>query len=54
MFVRVARIAVLAAGEQESDDHIVKFDGTELASGVYLYRMQAGAFTETKKLSLVQ
>jgi len=54
LFVRVARIAVLVAGEQESGNHTVKFDGTGLASGVYLYRMQAGKHVEAKKLILMK
>ena len=34
--------------------HETKFDASSLPSGVYLYRMQAGTYTETKKLLLVR
>lgn len=40
---------VLAAGNYE-----VTFDASHLSSGVYLYRMQAGNFVETKKFVLVK
>ncbi len=32
----------------------VTFDATNLPSGVYYYRLQAGAFTETKKLMIIK
>jgi hypothetical protein len=48
------QVAVLQNGEQEAGYHEVKFDGSKLASGVYLYRMQAGSYVETKKLLLVR
>ena len=48
------QVATLVQGEQEAGYHEVKFDGTGLASGVYLYRMQAGSYVETKKLLLVR
>jgi len=34
--------------------HQVQFDASKLASGVYLYRMQAGSYVETRKLLLVR
>jgi hypothetical protein len=30
------------------------FDGTNLASGVYIYKVTAGAYTETKKMVLIK
>ena len=47
-------VAELANDEMEAGYHEVKFDATNLSSGVYFYRMQAGTFTETKKLLLVR
>ena len=47
-------VAELVNGEQEPGYHEVTFDGRNLASGVYLYRMQAGGYVETKRLLLVR
>jgi len=34
--------------------HVVRFDGSRLASGVYLYRLQTGNTVLTRKMSLVK
>ena len=47
-------IADIVNGDNETGDHEVKFDGSNLASGVYFYRLQAGSFVEMKKLLLVR
>ncbi len=46
--------ATLVNGEQEAGYHEVRFDGSNLASGVYFYRIQAGTYIETKKLLLLR
>jgi hypothetical protein len=47
------QVALLEDGEREAGYHEVKFDGTDLASGVYFYRVHAGSFVQTKKLLLL-
>ncbi len=48
------QVAVLREGEQEAGYHDAAFDASDLASGVYLYRFQAGDFVQTKKLVVVR
>ena len=48
------QVATLVQGEQEAGFHEVQFDGSGLASGVYLYRLRAGEFVQTRKLLLLQ
>ncbi len=48
------RVAQLVNGDMEAGYHEVRFDGSKLASGVYLYRMQAGSYVETKKLLMIR
>ena len=47
-------VAVLQTGDQEAGYHEAKFDGTNCASGVYFYRIQAGSFVQTKRLLLLR
>jgi len=53
------RVATLVLGEQEAGSHEVRWEGRdetrrELASGVYLCRLQAGAQVETRRLLLLR
>jgi hypothetical protein len=48
------RVVVPQNGEQEAGYHETTLDGTGLSSGVYLYRLQAGSFTDTKSLLLIR
>ena len=47
-------VATLVQGEQEAGSHEVKFDGRGLASGVYIYRLHSGVFTETRPMVLLR
>lgn len=52
-------MAVLVDGEVGAGIHEVKWDGKDhqgrdVPTGMYLYRIMAGSFTETKKMILVR
>ena len=47
-------VAVLVNGRKEAGRHEVVFDGSNRASGVYMYRLQAGDFISSKKLLMVK
>ncbi|MCC7261968.1 MAG: T9SS type A sorting domain-containing protein [Candidatus Latescibacteria bacterium] len=46
------QVAVLQHEHLPAGTHAVKWDASGLASGVYFYRIQAGAFSETRKMLL--
>ncbi|RPH80468.1 MAG: T9SS C-terminal target domain-containing protein [Nitrospiraceae bacterium] len=48
------QVAVLQEGEQEAGYHEAVFDASGLASGVYLYRLQAGDFVQARRLLLLK
>jgi hypothetical protein len=48
------RVATLVDEERPAGTYSERFDGTHLASGVYLYRLEAGSFTTTQKMVLLR
>jgi M6 family metalloprotease-like protein len=48
------QVALLVKGEADPGYHEVKFDASDLPSGVYFYRLQTGSFVETRKLCLAR
>jgi hypothetical protein len=47
-------VAVMKDGMIEAGSHRVIFDGSNLASGIYFARLDAGEFSQTKKLMLLK
>jgi glucuronoarabinoxylan endo-1,4-beta-xylanase len=44
----------IATGNYSAGSHQVTLDASHLASGIYFYKLQAGSFSETKKLVLMK
>ncbi|MCA1803345.1 MAG: T9SS type A sorting domain-containing protein [Rhodothermaceae bacterium] len=47
-------VAALTDEFMPSGHHIITFDGARLASGVYIYRLQAGPVIQTRKMTLIK
>ena len=48
------QVSVLVNEKKDAGVHEVKFDGSNLSSGVYFYRIQAGDFVQSKKLVVLK
>jgi len=48
------KVQTLVDRRQQSGKHSVQFDGSELASGVYYYKLFAGSFTQIRKMLLLK
>lgn len=48
------RVTVLVDGLEGAGTHTIRFDASNLASGMYIYRMTADGFSDTKKMILVK
>ena len=47
-------VAALVNQQQNAGSYAVNFDASSLSSGIYLYRIQAGSFVSTKKMTLLK
>jgi photosystem II stability/assembly factor-like uncharacterized protein len=47
-------IATVVADQLQAGSHTYQFDGRNLASGVYLYRIEAGEFQQVRKMVLIK
>ena len=48
------RVAELVHEEKDAGHYAIRFDASSLSSGVYLYRLQAGSYVQTRKLVLLK
>jgi len=47
-------VAVLVNGTLSAGSHSVNFDASNLTSGVYMYKLEAGGMSQTKRMTLVK
>ncbi len=48
------KVLTLIDEELDANTHEVEFDGSSISSGIYFYRLNAGDFTDTKKMVMVK
>jgi len=47
-------VAVLVNEKQKAGYHQIEFDASNLASGIYVYRLQSGNYVQSKKMLLLR
>ncbi len=47
-------VASLVNGLMSAGEHKASFDASTLSSGIYIYRIEAGSYTDTKKMMLIK
>ena len=47
-------VQTLMNEQKQAGIHVIGFDASELSSGIYFYRLQAGEFAESKKMTIIK
>lgn len=47
-------VADLLSGKKQAGRHAISFDASGLSSGIYIYRLEAGSYTQTRKMLLIK
>jgi hypothetical protein len=47
-------VATLVDGVQSAGEKSIRFDANNLPSGIYIYRLEAGTFTHSRKMLLLK
>lgn len=47
-------VSSLVSGNMKAGTHIVPFDASSLSSGIYIYKLTAGSFIDSKKMVLIR
>ncbi len=48
------QVAELANEQMEAGNHSVDFDGANLSSGMYFYRLETASYSKTMKMMLIK